>query len=201
MIGICKVHNRTWSSAYMNYKCRCEDCRKAKSESDLALGVDPGWYGMIALVTIDTILEVHKIPSHKNTGDHTHVGAKHAKKKINVLKLQEIISKLPIKKIDISFMENVWPRPRDGKKSICTMCKNSGILTALFELNGVVLTQVEPSVWKERLNVTKDKDTSINLVKKIYGKRQCNKFNALDDDNVAEAILVGYYGLKYGEIA
>lgn len=66
-----------------------------------------------------------------------------------------------------------------------------GILTALR----ASITEVRPSVWKRKLNVSSDKESAILLCERLYPELdltpgQCRK----PQDGLAEAMLIAHYG-------
>lgn len=162
------------------------------------IGIDPGWEGIISSFdNNEKILSVDKIPSFKTKRNVQF--ASYNKREIDSHNLMKIADRLFHEghyNVTKMFIENVRPRPRDGRKAVCTMCKNFGIVVAVFDLVCLEAIPIEPKLWKEYFNLSRDKEESIKLAVKIFGKRDCKKFGVLNDHNVAEALLIGLFGKR-----
>lgn len=176
---------------------------------NIYVGVDPGLSGAVAILMEDeegglAIHSVHKLPFKKVTRDVSKVSAA-PKKELDINKLVDVLdiifTKL-CKESDIvikAHIENVSPRGRDGKKSICTMCRNYGACIGAFDVLGVDITPIDPKAWKGDKGLftvlSKDKDASIDLVKEIFGEEEFTRHKIGKNHDKAEAILIAMLGV------
>lgn len=70
-----------------------------------------------------------------------------------------------------------------------------GVLTCL----GVSIEEVRASVWKKKLHVTADKNTSILLCERLYPELDLMPGKCTTpQDGLAEAMLIAHYGITHG---
>lgn len=77
----------------------------------------------------------------------------------------------------------------------------NGNALGIFQAMSVLLEPQEyyeplPITWKSDLGVTSDKETSINLAEDIYKIKLKDYLNKGKVDDVAEALLLSFYGLR-----
>ena len=100
--------------------------------------------------------------------------------------------------IGMITVENVHAMPHQGVSSTFTFGKNLGMILGILEAFNVEYMLVNPQTWKKHFNVTADKQTSIGRCKELYPSvnlrptPRCRK----DSDGLAEAILIGLYGME-----
>lgn len=99
-------------------------------------------------------------------------------------------------------VEKVIVKPGEGEPSSFAFGNSMGIFQGLYAfLNPTAYYEPLATVWKKDLGVTSDKETSVRLAEKIYkiDFKSFNKKGKIDD--IAEALLLAFYGLKkYYEI-
>ena len=147
-------------------------------EKKLIAAIDPGLSGAIAIIEGDTA-KTYDMPTYRE------------KKKnwIDVPLLIEILKQLP-KGTDI-VIEAVHSMPRQGIASTFKFGRGFGILIgvcACLELNTIF---VYPQTWKKYFKLSQNKEDSIALANKIFGKKIPKS-----KDGRAEALLLAYYYLK-----
>jgi crossover junction endodeoxyribonuclease RuvC len=95
-------------------------------------------------------------------------------------------------------LEHVSAMPRQGVTSTFSFGENFGWCQGILDAYGVSYELVRPLKWKREFSVTSDKNTSIEVCKRLFPdvslKRteRCMK----DDDNLAEATLLAEYARR-----
>lgn len=138
------------------------------------IGVDPGKNGGIAL--LDDTNEVRVYPYSEET----------------------LIEKL---KYDSKFfdvkcvLEKVNAMPGQGVVSMFNFGQNYGFIQGVLKAYNVPFELVTPQKWKKEFSVTSDKNTSIEVAKRLFpnvnlkATERCKK----DHDGMAEALLIAEY--------
>jgi len=168
------------------------------------IGIDPGKKGAIAVITDGHLYEVRCLAE------------------FSCSELLDFIEGHCGNKTFINI-EKVHSRPLDGRKSVFSFGKGYGKLLAICEIaishtpmhpideEGVMkvasgaIVRVPPAVWKKKVlgKGKHDKQDSINKAKELYPDVNLKRTPRcrVDDDNMAEAILIAYYGYKLWEEA
>jgi hypothetical protein len=98
----------------------------------------------------------------------------------------------------IYTVERVSVRPGEGEASSFNFGTSMGVFLGLYPLiNPIDFYNPIPQVWKKELGVTSDKSSSIDLAQEIFS---CNLKDYLKKgkvDDVAEALLLAFYGLMH----
>ena len=95
-------------------------------------------------------------------------------------------------------LEHVSAMPRQGVTSTFSFGENFGWCQGILDAYGVSYELVRPLKWKREFSVTSDKNTSIEVCKRLFPdvslKRteNCRK----DDDGLAEALLLAEYARR-----
>ena len=95
-------------------------------------------------------------------------------------------------------LEHVSAMPRQGVTSTFSFGENFGWCQGVLDAYGVSYELVRPQKWKREFSVTADKNTSIEVCKRLFPdvslKRteNCRK----DDDGMAEALLMCEYARR-----
>lgn len=95
-------------------------------------------------------------------------------------------------------LEHVSAMPRQGVTSTFSFGENFGWCQGILDAYGVSYELVRPLKWKREFSVTSDKNTSIEVCKRLFPdvslKRteNCRK----DDDNLAESLLLCEYARR-----
>ena len=94
-------------------------------------------------------------------------------------------------------VEKVIVKPGEGEPSSFAFGNAMGIFQGLYPfLNPIAYYEPLAAIWKKDLGVTSDKSTSIELAEKIY-KVELDKFIEKGKvDDIAEALLLAFYGLR-----
>jgi crossover junction endodeoxyribonuclease RuvC len=152
-----------------------------------SLGVDVGLSGAAAiLIEIDGAVTVVSAIDVPIVGDS-------AARRVNVLALQEwLLSHGPA----FAFCERGRSMPKQGVASVFRYGRSCGSIEAVIQLCGIPLELVEPTKWKKFFTlVGKDKEASrlraIGLFPETHALLSRKR-----DHNIAEACLIGLYGLR-----
>ena len=181
-----------------------------KTRKLISIGIDVGSVnGAISVVSEEgEILLLTKAPTYQ-----TEVKSKRNKSKLNketgkfeadfrkrnwvdfkeVGKLLEPYLNIPT----IYTIERIQQRPNEGETTSFMNGNSLGIFQGLFSLLKPI-AYFEPSAgeWKKDLGVTSLKDTSIQLAEEIYKVKLKNYLPKGKVDDIAEALLLSFYGLK-----
>lgn len=175
-----------------------------------SIGVDVGSAnGAIGIV--DESLKIHlltKVPTMQ-----TIIKSKRNKSKINkeTMKYEKDYRKrtwvdfkklgdllLPYRGLKIIYtVEKITARPGEGEPSSFTNGNSLGIFQAQYGLLSPI-EYYEPlaMTWKKELGVTSDKETSLKLAEDIYQISLRDYLPKGKTDDIAEALLLAFYGLK-----
>lgn len=139
------------------------------------LGCDPGAKGAIAVIAPDYI--------------HTC--------KFNEQRYKEILQSLQGQEV-VCCLEQVGAMPGQGVTSMFNFGKNFGFIQGLLFAYSIPFELVRPQKWKKEYSITSDKNTSIEVCKRLFPDvsllptDRCKK----DDDGIAEALLMAEYARR-----
>lgn len=154
------------------------------------IGIDPGKNGGIAVIGYENKLEQNK-------------------RKIDVYVYQDdILIKLVkdfayfrnvLKEESICYLEQVHAMPKQGVSSTFNFGMNFGFIQGVLKAYGIPYELVTPQKWKKEFSCTSDKNTSIEVCKRLFpnvnlkATDRCKK----DHDGMAEALLIAEYGRRH----
>ena len=176
----------------------------------VSIGIDVGSVnGAISVVSEDgEILLLTKAPTYQ-----TEVKSKRNKSKLNketgkfeanfrkrnwvdFKKLKEILAPFVNDSI-IYTIERIQHRPNEGETTSFMNGNSLGIFQGLYPyLNPVSYFEPSAGEWKKTLGVSSLKDTSIQLAEEIYKIKLKDYLPKGKVDDIAEALLLSFYGLK-----
>ena len=96
-------------------------------------------------------------------------------------------------------VEKVGAMPGQGVTSMFNFGKNYGFILGALESFGFSYELVTPKKWKKEFGVTADKNTSIEVCKRLFPEanlkrtERCKK----DHDGMAEALLMAEYARRH----
>lgn len=96
-------------------------------------------------------------------------------------------------------LEHVNAMPGQGVTSMFSFGENFGYIRGLLEAFGLPYELVRPQKWKKEFSITKDKNSSISVCKRLFPEfslrrtERCRK----DDDNIAESVLMAEYARRH----
>ena len=102
---------------------------------------------------------------------------------------------------DICFctLEQVHAMPKQGVSSTFNFGMNFGFIQGVLKAYGIPYELVTPQKWKKEFSCTSDKNTSIEVCKRLFpgvnlkATDRCKK----DHDGMAEALLIAEYGRRH----
>ena len=113
--------------------------------------------------------------------------------KKKALDIHAVIEWLPvISSIDVGIIENVHSMPKQGVVSSFQFGRMFGAAETIIYL---IERQayVSPRIWKKALNLSNDKSASMDLARRIFGKKAAMRWwPRLKDEGIAEAALIAY---------
>lgn len=144
------------------------------------IGIDPGKGGALAI--INGIGDISIYPFDKEVyrnvlSDYQRVGS-------------ETLAKC--------CLEHVNAMPGNGGVSMFHFGENFGFIQGLLTAYDIPYELVRPQKWKKEFSITADKNTAIEVCKRLFPNanlkrtERCKK----DDDNFAEALLMAEYARR-----
>lgn len=171
-----------------------------------------GYYSLIE-VTKDNqfkVLESNKIITELREDKIYKVDTKTKSKSIvknqvsylkNLSEIKKLLDKYKINPEDIlSFVEQLTPRPFNSRVSILSLGDTGATVRSIIESLHIDYLIIPPGTWKKGLNVTSDKETSINLFKECVANHKIitnindysNKKGEFNHNQI-ESILIAYW--------
>lgn len=99
----------------------------------------------------------------------------------------------------ICILEHVHAMPKQGVSSTFNFGMNFGFIQGVLKAYKIPFELVSPQKWKKEFSCTSDKNTSIDVCKRLFPKvnlkttERCTK----DHDGMAEALLMAEYGRRH----
>ena len=99
----------------------------------------------------------------------------------------------------ICYLEHVHAMPKQGVSSTFNFGMNFGFIQGVLKAYGIPYELVTPQKWKKEFSCTSDKNTSIEVCKRLFpsvnlkATYRCRK----DHDGMAEALLIAEYGRRH----
>ena len=146
------------------------------------IGIDPGKNGGIAIVsTLENKIEKIGVKCYSDED------------LLSILKdAEEYIQK-------VCYLEKVHAMPKQGVSSTFNFGMNYGFIQGVLKAYGIPYELVTPQKWKKEFSCTSDKNTSIEVCKRLFpsvnlkATDRCKK----DHDGMAEALLIAEYGRRH----
>ena len=99
----------------------------------------------------------------------------------------------------ICYLEHVHAMPKQGVSSTFNFGMNFGFIQGVLKAYNIPYELVTPQKWKKEFSCTSDKNTSIEVCKRLFpgvnlkATDRCRK----DHDGIAEALLIAEYGRRH----
>lgn len=99
----------------------------------------------------------------------------------------------------VCYLEHVHAMPKQGVSSTFNFGMNFGFIQGVLKAYGIPYELVTPQKWKKEFSCTPDKNTSIEVCKRLFpnvdlkATERCRK----DHDGMAEALLIAEYGRRH----
>lgn len=97
-------------------------------------------------------------------------------------------------------LEHVGAMPGQGVTSTFSFGESFGWLQGVLEAWGIPYELVRPAKWKKEFSVTSDKNTSVNVARRLFPDVSLRRTDDCrkDDDGMAEALLMAEYARRKG---
>ena len=145
------------------------------------IGIDPGKNGGIAKINTDTGFVKTVTFSEESL--------------ISELEGYFMFDKSPLRCV----LEKVNAMPGQGVVSMFNFGQNYGFIQGVLKAYSIPYELVPPQKWKKEFSCTSDKNTSIEVCKRLFpnvnlkATERCKK----DHDGIAEALLIAEYGRRH----
>lgn len=101
------------------------------------------------------------------------------------------------KSLKVYTIERIQYRPNEGETSSFVNGNSLGIFQGLYAyLNPILYLEPTPKEWKKELGLGAIKDYSIKLAEEIYKINLKDYLPKGKKDDIAEALLLSFYGFK-----
>lgn len=99
----------------------------------------------------------------------------------------------------ICCLERVGAMPKQGVTGTFNFGLNYGWIQGVLYALRIPVETVRPQEWKKKFGVTADKNTSIDVCKKLFPGVSLKKSDRsrTDNDGMAEALLLAMYAKRY----
>lgn len=99
---------------------------------------------------------------------------------------------------DVCVIEDVHAMPKQGVTSMFTFGRGLGVVEGVALGAGIPVRYVSPAKWKRALGLSADKDASRRRATELW-PLQADLFKLVKNDGRAEAMLIAYWWLKFGD--
>ncbi len=98
----------------------------------------------------------------------------------------------------ICCLEHVHAMPKQGVTSTFNFGLNFGFIQGVLKAYSIPYELVTPQKWKKEFSVTADKNTSIQVAKRLFPDTnlKATERSRKDHDGMAEALLLAEYGRR-----
>jgi crossover junction endodeoxyribonuclease RuvC len=156
---------------------------------NLILGVDPGYTGALCLIDpgaggAGRIVTMKDMP----------LAQVKERNEIDVGELNRWVD-FHSREIRFAVIEKVGPRPGESPDRVFRFGYGAGVIHGICAGNWTSVFFVQPAVWKSLMNVTSDKDTSLELARKSFPDDE-QLFRRQKDHGRAEAALLAKFGAE-----
>ena len=144
------------------------------------VGIDPGKKGAMAIFDAHTRSAI-TVPFDKL--DY--------KVELQYIMVNEAIDSNDI----ICCLESVHAMPKQGVSSMFSFGENYGWIQGVLDTLGIPYELVHPQKWKKEFSITADKNTAIEVCRRMFPSLNLKRTERArkDDDNIAEAVLMAMY--------
>lgn len=96
-------------------------------------------------------------------------------------------------------LEHVHAMPKQGVSSTFNFGMNFGFIQGVLKAYSIPYELVTPQKWKKEFSCTSDKNTSIDVCKRLFPTVNLKKTERCkkDHDGMAEALLMAEYGRRH----
>lgn len=147
----------------------------------LAIGIDPGKSGAIAAISCDENnqpFRIRVVPFEPSA-------------------YRDLLSTCVDERV-VCCVEKVGAMPGQGVVSMFNFGHNLGFIEGLLQANKISYQLVPPQTWKKEFSLTGDKQSSIDVCKKLFPDVSllATTRSRKDNDGMAEALLMAEYARR-----
>lgn len=156
------------------------------------IGIDPGFSGACAIYNLKTqkLIDVFDLPIEVNSYG----------KMVNSRELEDMmfdrIKGLPGEGT-IGVFEKVHSMPDQSAPATFNFGFSAGIAYATLGVFCRKIIVIDPAVWKGALNLSSNKQESLELARKLFPEFAVSKFKLKKHDGRAEAALLCHFAAKF----
>ncbi len=172
------------------------------------LGVDPGFTGALVVVeshSAEPFPRIHSVFDMPclvaDSSKPSLFGKAHSKQVVNACELASMLRPFVDRlgeRFKFATIEKVSAAPDQGVSSMFRFGEGFGVVQGVMAALGVKMHFVSPSVWKTNFNLSREKQTSLDKAKSVFGTEAHDRFfTRKKDHGRAEAALLAYYGKLY----
>lgn len=158
------------------------------------LGVDPGFDGALAIYDAESndLVAVNDMPTMENP--------KNGQREIDVFRLAALID-MYATQISLAVIEEVGARPNESVTAVFRFGFGAGILKGVIGANQIRTFYVKPQVWKTLMNLSHDKNKSLELARRRFpAAANDGIFKRQKDHGRAEAALLAAFAADRGMV-
>jgi crossover junction endodeoxyribonuclease RuvC len=144
----------------------------------MIIGIDPGLDGGLAIISGSHIELLETIPTEPKGG--------FIKRRVDAQKLSNILRVFPNA---VCYLEGVASRPGQGVASVFSFGDTYGCIRGVLGALNIPTYTVAPQTWKKELKIS-SKEDSLKASQDLFLNLKFRK----KDHNIAEALLIAYYG-------
>lgn len=147
----------------------------------LAIGIDPGKSGALAVIYTDENNQPFRIKVVP----------------FDEANYRDILATCVDSRV-VCCLEKVGAMPGQGVVSMFSFGRNLGFIEGLLQANKVPYQLVPPQTWKKEFCLTSDKQSSIDVCKKLFPHTSllASPRSRKDNDGMAEALLMAEYARR-----
>lgn len=147
----------------------------------LYIGIDPGKSGALAVMTTDEnnqLLRVRVIPFEE-------------------IAYRDILNTCVDSRV-VCCLEKVGAMPGQGVVSMFSFGRNLGLIEGLLQANKIAYQLVPPQTWKKEFSLSSDKQSSIDVCKRLFPHINllATPRSRKENDGMAEALLMAEYARR-----
>ena len=154
----------------------------------IAIGIDPGVTGAIAMITHRGLVNMADMPTMPRGA-----GTGFVKRQVNAAELARILREwlADADKNEVMVaLEAVNAFPGQGVATTFSLALTAGLIEGAVSARGYPHELVPPNVWKKALGLSSSKDQARMKAQRLYPEADIHR---VKDHNRAEAILIARY--------
>lgn len=148
----------------------------------IAIGIDPGKSGAMAVITTDENnkpFRIRVIPFEETA-------------------YRDLIATCVDARV-VCCLEKVGAMPGQGVVSMFNFGRNLGLIEGLLQANKIAYQLVPPQTWKKEFTLSSDKQSSIDVCKRLFPHTNllATPRSRKESDGMAEALLMAEYARRH----